>query len=38
MSKTNLSAYMAMTISQLREERRMGTAHVYQSTLWSGIP
>ena len=33
MSKTNLSAYMAMTISQLREERRMGTAHVYQSTL-----
>lgn len=33
MNKTNLSAYMAMTVSQLKEEQRMGTAHVYQSTL-----
>ena len=33
MDKTNLSAYMAMTVSQLKEEQRMGTAHVYQSTL-----
>ena len=33
MTKTNLSAYMAMTVSQLKEEQRMGTAHVYQSTL-----
>lgn len=32
MNKTNLSAYMAMTVSQLKEEQRMGTAHVYQST------
>ena len=24
---------MAMTVSQLKEEQRMGTAHVYQSTL-----
>lgn len=24
---------MTMTVSQLKEERRMGTAHVYQSTL-----
>ena len=29
MNKTNLSAYMAMTVSQLKEEQRMGTAHVY---------
>ena len=33
MNRTNLSAYMAMTVSQLKEEQRMGTAHVYQSTL-----
>ena len=33
MNKTNLSAYMAMTVSKLKEEQRMGTAHVYQSTL-----
>lgn len=26
MNKTNLSAYMAMTVSQLKEEQRMGTA------------
>ena len=32
MNKTNLSAYMAMTVSQLKEEQRMRTAHVYQST------
>lgn len=41
MNKTNLSAYMAMTVSQLKEEQRMGTAHVYQSTLkilWSRTP
>lgn len=29
MNKTNLSAYMAMTVSQLKEEQRMGTAHGY---------
>ena len=33
MDKTNLSAYMAMTVSQLKEEQRMGTVHVFQSTL-----
>ncbi len=33
MDRTNLSAYMAMTVFRLKEERRMGTAHVYQSTL-----
>ena len=33
MDKKNLSAYMAMTVSRLKEEHRMGTAHVYQSTL-----
>lgn len=33
MDKKNLSAYMAMTVFRLKEEHRMGTAHVYQSTL-----
>ncbi len=33
MNQNNLFAYMASVVSQLKEERRMGTAHVYQSTL-----
>lgn len=32
MNKTNFMAYMATQISGFREEQRMGTAHVYQST------
>lgn len=33
MDKTNLSAYMAMTVSQIERRTAHGTAHVYQSTL-----
>lgn len=29
MNQNNLFAYMASVVSQLKEERRMGTAHVY---------
>ncbi len=31
--KENLAAYMAEVICQLEVEGRLGTAHVYQSTL-----
>lgn len=33
MNQNNLFAYMASVVLQLKRERRMGTAHVYRSTL-----